>query len=114
VRAVCAFVESGYVWYKLRAAAPVAAEPAYVYNCEVEGARNVNITVSFNITANGFVQPNSVKAAKGEDRSPDPVVKVAAERAIRAVYQLDALHKIPPDFYGQRVSSNFSGRSACS
>jgi hypothetical protein len=43
VRAVCAFVESGYVWYKLRAAAPVAAEPAYVYNCEVEGDNSYHV-----------------------------------------------------------------------
>ena len=89
-------------------------EKLWHYNCDVEGAQNVNITVAFTITSNGFVQPNSVRATKGEDRSPDPVVKIAAERAIRAVYQLDALRKIPPDFYGQRVASNFSGRSACS
>lgn len=89
-------------------------EKLWHYNCDVEGAQNVTITVSFAITPNGFVQPNSVRATKGEDRSTDPVVKVAAERAIRAVYQLDALRKIPPDFYGQRVASNFSGRSACS
>ena len=61
VRAGCAFVESGYVWYKLRAAAPVAAEPAYVYNCEVEGDNSYHVD---NIAVHNCI--GFSKAGKGE------------------------------------------------
>ena len=41
------------------------------------------------------------------------VVRAAAERAVRSVYEVAALKLISPDFYGQRVSANFTGNEAC-
>lgn len=81
-------------------------------NCEVEGARDVNIKVTFAIGANGQVDPGSA-SANGAENSANPVVKAAAERAIRSVYTVASLKLITPDFYGQRVSANFTGNEAC-
>ena len=61
---------------------------------------------------NGQVDPGSASAGASENSS-NPVVKAAAERAIRSVYTVAALKLITPDFYGQRVSANFTGNEAC-
>ena len=82
-------------------------------NCDVEGARDVRLKVAFSVQPNGAVPPDSVTAG-GAERSANPVVRAAAERAIRSVYEVAALHRITPDFFGQRVSANFSGSEACS
>jgi outer membrane biosynthesis protein TonB len=82
-------------------------------NCEVEGARDVNIKVSFSIGLSGQVDPGSA-SANGSENSANPVVKAAAERAVRSVYEVGALKLISPEFYGQRVSATFPGNEACS
>jgi protein TonB len=82
-------------------------------NCEVEGARDVNIRVSFTIGSNGQVDPGSASAGASET-SANPVVKAAAERAVRSIYEVAALKLITPDFYGQRVTATFPGNEACS
>ncbi len=81
-------------------------------NCDVEGARDVNLRVTFAIGSNGQVDPGSA-TANGAENSANPVVRAAAERAIRSVYTVAALKLITPDFYGQRVSANFTGSEAC-
>ena len=82
-------------------------------NCEVEGARNVNVRVTFTVGAAGQVYPGSANA-NGSENSANPVVKAAAERAIRSVYEVAALKLITPDFYGQRVTATYPGNEACS
>ena len=82
-------------------------------NCEVEGARDVNIKVTFSISPTGQVDPGSASAG-GSENSANPVVKAAAERAVRSVYEVAALKLISPDFYGQRVSATYPGNEACS
>lgn len=82
-------------------------------NCEVEGARDVNVRVSFAVGPAGQVYPGSANA-NGSENSANPVVKAAAERAIRSVYEVAALKLINPDFYGQRVTATYPGNEACS
>lgn len=82
-------------------------------NCDVEGAREVNLKVTFPISAYGTVGPGEV-SANGAEHSANPVVKAAAERAIRSVYTVASLRRIPRELYGQRISANFPGREACS
>ena len=81
-------------------------------NCGVEGARDVKIRVTFSVSPNGEVNPGSANA-NGAENSANPVVKAAAERAVRSVYTVSAMKLIAPDFYGQRVTANFAGNEAC-
>jgi outer membrane biosynthesis protein TonB len=81
-------------------------------NCTVEGARDVKIRVTFSVSPNGEVNPGSANA-NGAENSPNPVVKAAAERAVRSVYTVSAMKLIAQDFYGQRVTANFAGNEAC-
>lgn len=81
-------------------------------NCEVEGARNVRLKVSFTLGGGGQVVGQV--DAHGAERSPDPVVKAAAERAIRAVYAAAPFTRLPRNLYGQRFDLNFKTSEACS
>jgi protein TonB len=80
-------------------------------NCEVEGGSNVNVRVVFVIGAGGRVvgQPESPGTA-----SPDPVVKAASDRAVRALLQASPFAYLPPDLYGQKIALNFNAKQACS
>ena len=80
-------------------------------NCEVEGGAAVQVKVSFKLATGGRIV-GQVTAADAE-RSPDPVVKAAADRAIRAVYQSAPFEGLPPDYYGQQLNLNFKARDAC-
>ncbi|KQZ17795.1 MULTISPECIES: hypothetical protein [Caulobacter] len=80
-------------------------------NCEVEGGAAVQVKVSFKLATGGRIV-GQVTAAEAE-RSPDPVVKAAADRAIRAVYQSAPFEGLPPDYYGQQLNLNFKARDAC-
>ena len=81
-------------------------------NCAIEGARAVKLRVSFDVDGSGQVVPRSADA-HGSENSPNAVVKAAAERAIRSVYTVGAMHLITRDFYGQHVTANFDGNEAC-
>ena len=80
-------------------------------NCEVEGGGAVQVKVSFKLATGGRIV-GQVTAAEAE-RSSDPVVKAAADRAIRAVYQSAPFEGLPPDYYGQQLNLNFKARDAC-
>jgi protein TonB len=80
-------------------------------NCEVEGGGAVQVKVSFKLATGGRIV-GQVTAGDAE-RSSDPVVKAAAERAIRAVYQSAPFEGLPPDYYGQQLNLNFKARDAC-
>lgn len=80
-------------------------------NCEVEGGSNVNVRVVFVIGAGGRVigQPESPGTS-----SPDPVVKAASDRAVRALLQASPFAYLPSDLYGQKIALNFNAKQACS
>jgi periplasmic protein TonB len=80
-------------------------------NCEVEGGKDVKIRVTFMVGAGG--QLIGMVEAGGLENSANPVVKAAAERAIRAVHQAAPFSTLPRDFLGQRVAVNFNAREAC-
>jgi outer membrane biosynthesis protein TonB len=80
-------------------------------NCEVEGGGNVQVRVGFKLTAAGRIAGQVT--ANDAERSSDPVVRAAAERAIRAVYQSAPFEGLPPDYYGQQLNLNFKARDAC-
>jgi len=80
-------------------------------NCEVEGGGAVQVKVSFKL-ANGGRIVGQVTAG-GAETSSDSVVKAAADRAIRAVYQSAPFEGLPPDYYGQQLNLNFKARDAC-
>lgn len=81
-------------------------------NCAVEGGRDVRLKVSFTIGPAGSVIGQVT--ASGAENSGNPVVKAAAERAIRAVHAASPFRSIPRDFWGERVIVNFDARQACS
>ncbi len=80
-------------------------------NCEVEGGANVSVRVVFVIGAGGRVvgQPETPGAT-----SPDPVVKAASDRAVRALLQASPFAYLPSDLYGQKIALNFNAKQACS
>lgn len=80
-------------------------------NCEVEGGANVSVRVVFVIGPGGRVvgQPESPGTS-----SPDPVVKAAADRAVRALFAASPFAYLPQDLYGQKIALNFNAKQACS
>jgi outer membrane biosynthesis protein TonB len=80
-------------------------------NCEVEGGSAVQVKVGFKLTTAGRII-GQVTAGDAE-KSSDAVVRAAAERAIRAVYQSAPFEGLPPDYYGQQLNLNFKARDAC-
>jgi outer membrane biosynthesis protein TonB len=80
-------------------------------NCEVEGGGNVQVRIGFKLAVAGRII-GKVTAGDAENSS-DPVVRAAAERAIRAVYQSAPFEGLPPDYYGQQLNLNFKARDAC-
>jgi len=80
-------------------------------NCEVEGGRDVQVRVTFTMGPGG--QLVGQVEAGGLEQSSNPVVKAAAERAIRAVHQAAPFSAQYRDAFGQKVTVNFNGREAC-
>lgn len=81
-------------------------------NCEVEGGRNVRLQLAFTLGAGG--QVDGKVDAQGAEHASDPVVRAAAERAIRAVYAAAPFTRLPRNLYGQRFKLNFKTSEACS
>lgn len=81
-------------------------------NCNVEGGRDVRLKVSFTLGGGGQVVGQV--GAHGAENSADPVVRAAAERAIRAVYAAAPFTRLPRSLYGQRFDLNFKTSEACS
>ena len=80
-------------------------------NCEVEGGRDVKVRVTFTLGPGGQVV-GQVEAG-GLEQSPNPVVRAAAERAIRAVHQAAPFSAQYGGAFGQKVAVNFNAREAC-
>ena len=81
-------------------------------NCEVEGGRAVKVRVTFTLGLGGqIVGPVN---AGGAEESSNPVVKAAADRAIRAVYKTAADNAFPRETYGNTWAPTFNAQEACS
>lgn len=80
-------------------------------NCEVEGGRDVKVRATFQLGSAGQVV--GAVDAGGLEHSSNPVVRAAAERAIRAVNQAAPFSTLPRGFFNQRVTVNFNAREAC-
>lgn len=80
-------------------------------NCEVEAARNVRVRVTFRLGSDGRVV-GDVRAG-GQESSSDPVIRAAAERAIRAVYSAAPFTTLPREFYGDQIAVSFNAAQAC-
>lgn len=80
-------------------------------NCEVEGARDVRVRVSFRLGVGGDLA-GPVEAG-GLEQSENAVVRAAAERAIRAVHQAAPFPALAGSA-GQRIAVNFNAQEACS
>lgn len=79
-------------------------------NCEVAGGRDVVVRVVFTLAASGQVQG---EVSADQENSPDPVVRAATDRAVRAVYQAAPFRNLPRELYGRRIAVNFNAREAC-
>lgn len=79
-------------------------------NCDVDGGRDVQLSVTFLIGAGGALSgtPTSEITSARND-----VSQAAADRAVRAVYAASPFRNVPRDYYGQRVKVNFKAREAC-
>ncbi|MBV9510235.1 MAG: energy transducer TonB, partial [Caulobacteraceae bacterium] len=75
-------------------------------NCDVMGGADVNLTVRFMLGPSGRVIGTPVSSVAN---SPDPIVKAASDRAIRAVFQAQPIAGLNPDHY----TVNFNARQAC-
>lgn len=80
-------------------------------NCEVEAGAGINVRVVFVIGPGGRIvgQPESPGTS-----SPDPMVKTASDRAIRALFAASPFAYLPSDLYGQKIALNFNAKQACS
>jgi outer membrane biosynthesis protein TonB len=81
-------------------------------NCEVQGGRDVQVKVTFELGAGG-----QVVGQVGSQILHGPagaVTQAAADRAVRAVYAAAPFRDLPREFYGERISVNFNAHEACS
>jgi outer membrane biosynthesis protein TonB len=79
-------------------------------NCQVEGGADVVVNVTFQLGPGGRLlgQPQS-----SAENSPNPIVKVASDRAKRAVFQGAPFDSLPQALYGQRITVNFNAKQYC-
>jgi outer membrane biosynthesis protein TonB len=80
-------------------------------NCDVEGGRDVQVRVVFTLGAGGQVVGDVTPQIKG---AATPVARVAAERAVSAVFAASPFRNLPREFYGDKIAVNFNAREACS
>lgn len=79
-------------------------------NCGVEGGRDVMIEATFKLNSAGRLV-GGVEAS-GE-RSSNPVVKAASDRAKEAVHAAQPFDNLPEALYGERITVRFNARNAC-
>ena len=88
-------------------------EDAWNPNCSVEGGQDVRVRVTFVVGAGGVIDRANPPSAGGLETSANPVVRVAAERAIRAVRQAAPLTMVPSSNYGKPITANFDPSKGC-
>ena len=79
-------------------------------NCLVEGGADVRAEITFRVSFGGKLlgRPKSSEAG-----TKDPMVRVASERAIRAVYAAEPFDEFPPELYGEELIYPFDAPAAC-
>lgn len=79
-------------------------------NCLVEGGADIRAEVTFRVSFGGKLlgRPKSSEAG-----TKDPMVRVASERAIRAVYAAEPFDDFPPELYGEELIYPFDAPAAC-
>ncbi len=80
-------------------------------NCNVEGGRDVSLKLYVTLGTGGRVVGEV--SAGGAERSSNPVVQAAAERAIRAVYAAAPFADVPRSYHGTRITLNFKTQDVC-
>jgi len=79
-------------------------------NCDVEGGRDVVVTVTFQLGVGGqVVGQASPKIESGRSAA----AQVGADRAVRAVYQTAPFRSLPREYYGERIAVTFDAKQAC-
>lgn len=79
-------------------------------NCLVEGGADVRAVVRFRISFGGKLLGRPVSSEAG---TTDPMIRVASERAIRAVYAAEPFENFPPELYGEELIFPFDAPAAC-
>ncbi len=79
-------------------------------NCLVEGGADVRAEVRFRISFGGKLLGRPTSSEAG---TRDPMVRVASERAIRAVYAAEPFENFPPELYGEELIFPFDAPAAC-
>jgi protein TonB len=80
-------------------------------NCEVEGGRDVQVRVAFNVGPAGQL----VGEPSAQIRSAaTPAARIGQERALRAVYAAAPFRSLSRELYGQKIGVTFDARKACS
>jgi protein TonB len=74
--------------------------------------RNLQIRVEFTVDQDGRLVDRVT--AGGAEKSRDPHVRSAAQRAIQAVYNAAPFRSLPPEFFGERIAVTFDAAEACS
>jgi outer membrane biosynthesis protein TonB len=81
------------------------------WNPDCRNEAQAQVRVSFTLDPTGSVV-GQVTVAK-PDGVDEPAMRVAAERAIGAVYRSAPFQGLPPTYYGQKITLNFKARDAC-
>lgn len=80
-------------------------------NCDVQGAGDLDIRVTFRLSASGRLvgSPQS----SGDSAPESSVVRVASDRAKRAVFAAEPFDGLPANLYRQPITVKFNGQAAC-
>jgi outer membrane biosynthesis protein TonB len=80
-------------------------------NCDVPGAGDLDIRVTFRLSAGGRLvgSPQS----SGDNAPESSLLRVASDRAKRAVYAAQPFEGLPQTLYGQPITVKFNGQAAC-
>ena len=80
-------------------------------NCDVPGASDLDIRVTFRLSPSGRLigSPQS----SGDNAPDSSLLRVASDRAKRAVYAAEPFDSLPPNLYSQPITVKFNGQAAC-
>ena len=80
-------------------------------NCDVPGAGDLDIKVTFRLSPGGRLigSPQST----GDTAPESSVLRVASDRAKRAVYAAQPFDSLPANLYNQPITVKFNGQAAC-
>jgi outer membrane biosynthesis protein TonB len=81
-------------------------------NCDVPGAGDLDIRVTFRLSPGGRLV--GTPQSSGDSAPESSLVRVASDRAKRAVYAAQPFEGLPQNLYGQPITVKFNGQAACS